>query len=111
MSTTTVARADLTSEMVSDALRNGLGPRYNVLAGTRMAQSSRGKPHPGEADAILVGTGSNRVWRAEVEIIRHAQQTSFKVTSGGISWIRLVNNLGIARKIRKVLAQLGPARS
>jgi hypothetical protein len=109
VSTITVARAGLTSEKVSEALRNGLGPRYNVLAGTQMAQSSRGKPYPGEADAILVGTGSNRVWRAEVEIIRRAQQTSFNVSSGGISWIRLVNNLGIARKIRKVLVQLGPA--
>jgi hypothetical protein len=108
MSTITVAQANLTGEKVSEALRNGLGPRYSVLAGTRMAQSSRGTPHPGEADAILVGSGSNRVWRAEVEIIRHARQTSFNVSSGGISWIRLVNNLGIARKIRKVLAQLGP---
>jgi hypothetical protein len=44
-----------------------------------------------------------------VEIIRHGQQTSFNVSSGGISWIRLINNRGIARKIRKVLAQLGPA--
>jgi hypothetical protein len=74
-----------------------------------MAQSSRGKPHPDQADAILVGTGSNRVWRAEVEIIRQGQQTSFNVSSGGVSWIRLVNNRGIARKIHKVLAQLGPA--
>jgi hypothetical protein len=109
MSTITVARADLTSEKISEALRNGLGPRRNVLPGTRLAQSSRGKPYPDQADAILVGTGSNRVWRAEVEIIRHVQQTSFNVSSGGISWIRLVNKLGIARKIRKVLAELGPA--
>jgi len=29
MSTITVARANLTSEKVSEALRNGLGPRYN----------------------------------------------------------------------------------
>ena len=109
MSTITVARADLTSEKVSEALRTGLGPGYNVRPGTRMAQSSRGTPHPGEADAILVGTGSNRVWRAEVEIVRHARQTSFTVSSGGISWIRLVNHLGLARKVRRVLAQLGPA--
>jgi hypothetical protein len=80
-----------------------------VLPGTRMAQSSRGELHPGQADAILVGTGSNRVWRAEVEIIRDAQQTSFNVTSGGILWIRLVNSIGITRKVRKVLAPLGPA--
>jgi hypothetical protein len=108
MSAITVIGADLTSEKVSKALRNGLGSRYNVLPGTRMAQSSRGKPHPGPADAILVGTGSNRVWRAEVEISRDAQQTSFNVSSGDISWIRLVNSLGITRKIRKVLAKLGP---
>ena len=109
MSAITVIGADLTSEKVSKALRNGLGSRYNVLPGTRMAQSSRGKPHPDQPDAILVGTGSNRIWRAEVEITRHAQQTSFNVSSGGISWIRLANNHGIARKIGKVLTQLGPA--
>jgi hypothetical protein len=109
MSTITVARADFTTEEVIEALRRSLGPGYNVLPGTRMAQSSRIKPHPDQADAILAGTGSNRVWRAEVEITRHARQTSFRVTSGGISWIRLINNRGIARKIGKVLAQLGPA--
>jgi hypothetical protein len=109
MSTITVDRADLTSEEASEALRNGLGPRYNVLPWTRMARSSRGKPHPDQVDAILVGTGSNRVWRAELEIIRNGQQISFNVSSGGISWIQLVNNRGIARKIHKVLSRVLPA--
>jgi hypothetical protein len=33
MSTITVPRADVTSEEVTDALRNGLDPRYDVASG------------------------------------------------------------------------------
>lgn len=50
MSTITVARANVTSQEVSEALRDGLGPGYNVQPGMRMARHpffpSFGKPHP-----------------------------------------------------------------
>ncbi|HEY3945827.1 MAG TPA: hypothetical protein VGL78_11435 [Solirubrobacteraceae bacterium] len=39
MSTITVPRADVTSEEVTDALRNGLDPRYDVASGMRMPRS------------------------------------------------------------------------
>jgi hypothetical protein len=38
MSTITVRRPDGTSEVVSAALRRGLGPRYHVLPGERSAR-------------------------------------------------------------------------
>lgn len=113
MSTITVARANVTSEEVSEALRDGLGPGYNVLPGMWMARHpifpSFGKPHPGKPDMILVGTRSNRFGRAQVEIKRHAQQTLIEVRPDGIAWVRLANARGIARKTRDVLAQLDQA--
>jgi hypothetical protein len=113
MSTITVARANVTSEEVSEALRDGLGPGYNVLPGMRMARHpffpSFGKPHPDKADVILVGARSNRFRRAQVEIRRHAQQTLIEVSPDGIAWVRLANARGIARKTREVLAQLDQA--
>ena len=65
MSTVIVPRADLTSKEVSDALRDGLGPKYNVLPGMQMNRRRFGHLHPDQPDAILVGTGSNRFRRAE----------------------------------------------
>jgi hypothetical protein len=113
MSTITVARANLTSQEVSEALRDGLGPGYNVQPGMRMARHpffpSFGKPHPDKADVILVGTASSRFRRAQAEISRHAQQTLIEVSPDGIAWVRLANARGIARKTREVLAQLDRA--
>jgi hypothetical protein len=113
MYTITVARANVTSEEVSEALRHGLGPGYDVLPGMRMARHpffpSFGKPHSDKADVILVDTGSNRFGRAQVEIRRHAQQTLIEVRPDGIAWVRLVNARGIARKTHEVLAQLDQA--
>jgi hypothetical protein len=95
MSTITVARANVTSREVSEALRDGLGPGYNVLPGMRMARHpffpSFSKPHPDKADVILVGTASNRFRRAQVEIRRHMQQTLIEVSPDGIAWVRLAN--------------------
>jgi hypothetical protein len=113
MSTIIVARASITSEEVSEALRDGLGPEYDVLPGMRMARHpffpSFGKPHPDKADVILVGTRSNRLRRAQVEIRHHAQQTLIEVRPDGIAWVRLANARGIARKTREVLVQLDQA--
>jgi hypothetical protein len=113
MPTITVARANVTSEEVSEALRDGLGPEYNVLPGMRMAHHpffpSFGKPHPDKADVILVGTRSNRFQRAQVEIRHHAQQTLIEVRPDGIAWVRLANERGIARKTLEVLANLDQA--
>jgi len=108
MSTITVQRSDVTSEEVAEALRQGLGPRYHVLPGTKINANPVTSPEPDQPDTILVGTGSNRVFRAEVAISRDSGQTLIHVNPGGLpgSWpggVKLVNRLWIARKAHQVL--------
>lgn len=108
MSTITIPRSDVTSEEVADALRHGLGPRYHVLPGTGITASPVTSPGTDQTDTILVGTGSNRVFRAEVAISRHPGQTLIDVRPGGLpgTWpggLKLVNRLWIARKAHLVL--------
>jgi hypothetical protein len=102
MATITVPRSDVTPEEVNRALRAGLGPRYHVLPGMDAAFMF-GAPRPDQPDAIVVGTGSDRLWRAQVRIDRRGGQTHIRVTSPGLTLIRLVNMLGITRKVGRVL--------
>jgi sugar (pentulose or hexulose) kinase len=108
MSTITIPRSDVTSEEVADALRQGLGSRYHVLPGTGINATPVASPGTDQPDTILVGTGTNRVFRAEVAISRHSGETLIQVRPGGLpgTWpggLRLTNRLGIARKTRQVL--------
>ncbi len=105
MPTVTVRRSDVTSEEVCRALSAGLGEHYNVVPGMEMGRSAIRAAHPvDEPDKILVGTGSNRIVKAEVKIVRKAGQTQLRIMPGGLSWDIVLNSLGIARKVRKVLA-------
>jgi hypothetical protein len=79
MSTITIPRKDLTTDDVVSMLRDGLGPRYNVLPGKAMGLLGIQGPHEGSPDTIVVGIG-------------------------GLSLDLLLNSLGVARKVRKVLA-------
>jgi hypothetical protein len=104
MSTITVPRADVTSHEVADALRQGLGPRYNVLPGTGVNWNPVGGPRPDHPDSIVVGTGSTRFFRAQVKISQAAGETILHVSPGGLTLgPRLINQLWIARKVRRVL--------
>lgn len=104
MSTITVPKLDVTTEEVSEVLRQGLGPRYNVLAGKGMNWNPAGRPRADQPGKIVVGTGSTRLFRAEVVISRHSGQTALHVIAGGISLpVRLTNRLWIAEKVRRVL--------
>jgi hypothetical protein len=108
MATVTIARHDVTSEEVVNALRQGPGPRYHVVPGTGINTRSVTSPGPDQPDAILVATGSNRVFRAEVVIARHSGQTIIEVRPGGLpgTWpggLKLINRLGVARKAHRVL--------
>jgi hypothetical protein len=105
----TIPRADLTSEEVTRALRAGLGPRYRVVPGMRMPQACLFAAKPGhDLDTILVSTGSgrlsSRLFRAQVTLTRPPGQTVIRIRPGGTSSEFPVNALGIARKIRQVLA-------
>jgi hypothetical protein len=105
----TIPRADLTSEEVTRALRAGLGPHYHVVPGMRMPQGClfAAEPHQ-DPDTILVSIGSsrfsNRFFRAQVTLTRPHGQTVIRIRPGGTSSEFPVNALGIARKIRQVLA-------
>jgi hypothetical protein len=97
MSTITVRRHDVTSEEVTDALRAGLDSRYAVVPGMRMSRVPLGTPRPDRPELILVS--SSAMVRAQVKIIRHSGQTDIRVTPGGL----LINTIGVAAKIRRVL--------
>ena len=109
MSAITIPRADLTSEEVTTALRAGLGPHYHVAPGMRMPQACLFAAEPSQdPDTILVSTGSsrlsNQLFRAQVTLTRPPGQTVIRIRPGGTSSEFPINALGIARKIRHVLA-------
>jgi hypothetical protein len=105
MSTITVARPDVTSEQVADALRQGLGARYNVVSGVGVNWNPVGNPRPDHPDTIVVGTGSNRLFRAQVSISRGPGETILHVSPGGLTPVpRITNRLWIVRKVRQALA-------
>jgi hypothetical protein len=104
MSTITVPRSDVTSDEVADALRQSLGPRYNVLPGTGVNWNPVGGPRPDHPDTIVVGTGSTRLFRAQVRISQDAGETILHVSPGGIGPLpRITNRLWIARKVLQAL--------
>jgi hypothetical protein len=100
----TVSRPDLTAEEVADALRQGLGRTYNVLPGEAKNWNPVGSPRPNHPDSVVVGTGSNRLFRAQVRLSRRPGETILHVSPGGIGPApRLINGLWIVRKVLKVL--------
>lgn len=101
MSTITVQRSDITGEEVATALRDGLGPRYSVEPGLRLAASSFMPAQQAQPGEIVVSGGS--VLRAQVSVGHQAGTTTIRVRPGGLFWIWLVNEFGIARKVRHVL--------
>jgi hypothetical protein len=104
MSTVTVPRADLTTDEVVTVLRNGLGADYNVLPGMVMGRTTLQDPREGRPNTIVVGTGENRIIKAQVTITPRGGQTELRVSPGGVTWSLVFNTFGLARKIRGVLA-------
>jgi hypothetical protein len=103
MPTITTPRT-VTTEEVSDALKQGLGPKYEVLPGVAMNWNPLGKPRPGHPEMITVGSAPSRLFRAEVKLSQQSGQTNLHVIAGGIGPIpRLLNRFGIAEKVREVL--------
>ncbi len=102
MSTITIPRPDVGTKDVAAALREGLGPRYQVQPGMRTGVLP-GAPDPGWPDSIVVGTGSAHVFRVQLEIDRRGGGTRVRVQPAGLSAIRLVNTFAIAPKVRRAL--------
>jgi hypothetical protein len=103
MSTITVPRADLTTEEVVTALRNGLGENYNVLPGMVIGRTMLQGPRKGRPNTIVVGTEQNRVVKAQVTITPRGGQTELRISPGGVTWDLVLNTFGVAREIRRVL--------
>ena len=98
MSTITVRRHDVTTEEVTDALRAGLDPRYDVAPGMRMPRVPLfGTPRPDRPELILMS--SSAMASVQVKIIRHSGQTDIRVTPGGL----LINTIGLAARVRRVV--------
>jgi hypothetical protein len=113
MPTITVPRADVTPEEVVSALRDGLGDGYNVLPGMAMGRSVYQAEHEGQPNEIVVGTGQNRVVKAQVTITPRGGQTELRISPGGLTWDLVLNAFGVARKVQRVLASapnLSPLR-
>jgi hypothetical protein len=104
MSTVTVSRADLTTEEVVTVLRDGLGAGYNVLPGMAIGQLAFQGLKKGRPNTIVVGTGDNRLIKAQVTITPRGGQTELQIRPGGITLFLLINTFGIAREIRGALA-------
>jgi len=104
MATVTVPRADLTTNEVAKALRDGLGPDYNVLPGMAMRRLPFLAPHEGQPNKIVVGTGDNRVVKAQVTITPGNGQTKVRISPGGFTTTFVLNTFGIVRRVRAALA-------
>lgn len=104
MSTVTVSRANLTTEEVVTVLRDGLGAGYNVLPEMAIGQLALQGPRQGRPNTIVVGTGDNRLIKAQVTITSRDGRTELHIRPGGITVDLLVNTFGIARQVRRVLA-------
>jgi hypothetical protein len=104
MSTITVSRTDLTTEEVVNVLRNGLPPDYTVLPGMAIGQLAIQGIHQGKPNTIVVGTGGNRVIKAQVTINPQGERTELRIRPGGITLDLLVNVFGVARDVREVLS-------
>jgi hypothetical protein len=104
MSTVTVSRADLSTEEVVAVLRDGLRPDYNVLPGMAIGQLAFQGLRQGGPNTIAVGIGDGRFIKAQVTITPQDGQTELRIRPGGVTIDRLVNTFGIAREIRRALA-------
>src|SRR5689334_14595774 len=103
MPTITVPQDHVTSDEIARVLRARLGNRYNVLPGMRAARRPLAKPEPTGGDAILVGTGSNRLFSAQLGISHDSRGTTVRISPGGFGWETIVNSFSIVRKVERAL--------
>jgi hypothetical protein len=102
--TITIPRSGVTAEEIATTLRRGLDGDYNVLPGMSAPRKPLARPEPAGPDAIFVGAGSNRLFKAQLTIDSRAPgRTDVRISPGGLGWETVVNSLNISRKIRRVL--------
>jgi hypothetical protein len=104
MSTVTIARPNVTTAEVADALRQGLDSKYNVLPGVGVNWNPIGDVRPNHPDSIVIRPGANRFIRTQVRLSRDPRATKLHVSPGGVTaTARLTNLFGLDRKVLQVL--------
>lgn len=68
-----------------------------------MPQIPFGTVQAADPDQIMVEKGPSPMVRAQVTIVRRADRTDIRITPGGVLGDLLMNTLGIARTVRRVL--------
>jgi hypothetical protein len=96
MPTVTVARPDVTRDDAIEAVRQQLGSDYNVTPG-------------GKDEVFSVGKGA--LSGAKVHIKPNGGSTEFHVHGTGIIIGRIINELGIARKVASAISKSSLAAS
>jgi hypothetical protein len=114
--TISIPRAGVTAEEIAESLRASLGSHYNVLPGMRSARKPMAGPEPADSNAILVGTGSNKIFKAQLTVDKGAPGvTRVQISPGGLGWETIVNSFRICRRVERVLVdafvQGGPRSS
>jgi hypothetical protein len=89
---------------VVQALKDGLGSEYNVLPGKAIGRTMYQSEHDGQPNQIVVGTGQNRLVKAQVTLIPRNGQVELKIGAGGLTWDWVMNSFGVAQKVKQVLA-------
>lgn len=112
----TVARGDVTCEEVTEALRDALGPSYHVMPDVAFDRSPRDGLLAGDMDTIVVATGSDRFFRAQVTVARRSGTTRLHVMPGGLpgtlpGGLMLINKFRIARRVQRALEAAPGLRS
>jgi hypothetical protein len=90
MPTVTVARADVPRDQVVEAVRQELGSEYTV--------------RPGSQDNVF-SVNRGTLSGAKVHIKQHEGATQFHVHGTGLIIGRLINELGIARRVASAIAK------
>jgi hypothetical protein len=103
MATITVERQDLSAEEVAAALRHVLGGGYLVRRGEHGSANPFAGPVPARADTIFVGEGEERLRWAQVDVVHRGGHTELQIRPGGMVSLRLLNALGVARRVRNAL--------
>jgi len=100
----TIPRSDVTTEEVAAALREGLGPGYDVVPGMGMGRAPFGRLRSGQPDAIVVRKGSGGRGRTLVVVVRQASRTQILVGSGALTAGGVfLNALPITRRVHRAL--------
>lgn len=68
-----------------------------------MPRIPMGRVQAADPDEIMVEKGPSPMVRAQVTIVRSADRTDIRITPGGVAGDLLMNTLGIARTVRRVL--------